>query len=97
MWTERCACGAQQHPGAAWCAQCVERSRSSAESLPFGVAGRRILMVAIVLLLVRGWWGIAMHWGSPQLLLDVLWVPPATAMARVWLRDLWFGPSTDEG
>ena len=89
VWTERCGCGAELRPGAAWCTQCVERTRATAGQLPLGLAARRVLTVAIALLLLRGWWGFAMHWGSPRLLLDLLWVPPATALARVWLRDLW--------
>jgi hypothetical protein len=36
-----------------------------------------------------GWWDILRFWGSPRMLLDLLWVPAVSVAALLWLREVW--------
>jgi hypothetical protein len=92
-WCPRCLGRFNGHGGppgvVSWRPPQLERSRTEAAPLPFGLAARLTFTIPLAFLLLRGWWGVAMHWGSVRMVLDVLWVPAATAMAVFWLQELW--------
>ena len=92
-WCPRCLSRFEplrEKPGVvSWRPPQLERSRTAAGPLSFGPAVRVALTIPLALLLARAWWGIAMHWGSPRMLLDTLWVPGVSAMGAMWLQGLW--------
>lgn len=73
----------------------LERSGPRPVPTSFRRSIRIVLTVLLGLLLVRAWWGVAMHWGSARLLLDVLWVPALSGTAGLWLTDVWDGSSAE--
>ena len=64
-------------------------SRTKAGTLSFGLAARMLLSVIPVALVVYGWSGIVQFWGTPRMVLDLLWVPATTVVSLLWLRGVW--------
>lgn len=66
--------------------------------MTFGFKGRLCLTFLPAVVVVYGWSSIIWYWGSARMLLDLLWVPAASLVALLWLRDVWAkAPVSDRG